>query len=87
MSTITLAASPVPGKAAITAAALRFGSRPLSCAALIGSLRLQHSHGSSPRQHRPFTSSAAAYMKVKQYFPPPEPSRIKYAGPAWEHPM
>ena len=36
---------------------------------------------------RHFSSTPPAALKTKQWFPPPEPSRIKYAGPAWEHPV
>jgi hypothetical protein len=36
---------------------------------------------------RHFSSTPPAALKVKQWFPPPQLSRIKYAGPAWEHPV
>lgn len=89
MNALTLSTKlPLASKAAasgLTAAAAVGLGRPL-----LGVLprcnrapSLDSHHASS----RSFSTTPPQALRVKQWFPPPEPSRIKYAGPAWEHPV
>lgn len=71
-------------KLAQPVSALCFGTRPLSYSPRVSCLLV---HQNAKWQSRQFSSSTPNQLHVKQWFPPPAESKIKYAGPAWPHPV
>ena len=84
-STVPLASKAAAGRltlistAAVQPRPLLVGSR--ACA---GAAYAVH-HGLGNARH--FSSTPPAALRAKEWFPPPKSPRIKYAGPAWEHPV
>lgn len=93
MTTIRLTATPLTTKAAsakisYAAQTLYLGARPLALHPSVSCLAVRQPHLLGGRQSRQFTSSSRTQLQVKEWFPPQDnaPS-IKYAGPAWPHPV